>query len=55
MQLNNNLFWVLVWVIMNSGCRVASYNVIDSYIYEQNKTRDGSKWSVVWEAPGLER
>ena len=30
-------------------CKVAPYNIVDSYIYEQNKGRINSSWEVVWE------
>jgi beta-glucanase (GH16 family) len=47
--MNNNVFLILLLAILPFGCKVAPYNVVDSYIYEQNKNRASWKWEVVWE------
>jgi beta-glucanase (GH16 family) len=44
-----NIFRVLFIVPLIFGCKVSPYNIVDSYIYEQNKGRLNSSWEVVWE------
>lgn len=47
--MNKNLYWILVLTVLTYGCKTGRYNIVDSYIYEQNKNRPSSKWEVVWE------
>jgi len=44
-----NILRVLFIVPFIFGCKVTPNNIVDSYIYEQNKGRINSKWEVVWE------
>ena len=50
--MNRNGLWIFVLAIITYGCKVAPYSIADSYIYKQNKNRNGTKWEVVWEAHG---